>query len=106
MRRLSRMRSRLQVALMFSLLGGYSLAGFGGINCLGQATRLLNPCGTVLVCDPLEYDLMNYDLDDFPDFDVDPTCTIPGFCDGVPFPPAGQGQTGGDGGADTGGTTQ
>ena len=46
--------------------------------CLGTAEKLrnnVNPCGTILNCDPLEYDLM---FTDFPDWEVDPTCTIPG----------------------------
>ena len=41
-----------------------------------------NPCGTILNCDPVEYDLM---MNDWPDWSLDPTCTIPGQCGGV-FP--------------------
>lgn len=55
------------------------------VNCLGKVVRNVNPCGTVLNCDPIEYDLL---WADFPDFERDPTCTIPGLCGGVfPYDP-------------------
>ncbi len=59
---------------------------FPGAGCGSKILNNFNPCGTILNCDPLEYDLAF--SDGFPDYDVDPTCTIPGFCDeiNVPFP--------------------
>ncbi len=76
-----------------------------GTGCGGTLLRNVNPCGTILVCDPLEYDLTFIDY--FPNWNIDPTCTIPGLCGGTPFPPVpAQSATGG--GAlvgTTGGTT-
>jgi hypothetical protein len=51
-----------------------------GVTCEGLGQKLVhnvNPCGTVLNCNPVEYDLLTTD---FPDFSIDPTCTIPGQC--------------------------
>ena len=73
-------------------------------SCLTTAMRQFNPCGTIIDCNPLEYDYLVYGLpENAPDWDLDPTCTIPGFCGGTPFP------FGGGGGGGTtpaaGGTT-
>jgi len=51
--------------------------------CFSKLANNVNPCGVILVCDPVEYDLL---FQDFPDYNVDPTCTIPGLCGGTPFP--------------------
>ena len=57
------------------------------LNCLGTVARQINPCGTIIACDPLEYDYLVYDLpDNAPDWNLDPTCTLPGFCGYSPFP--------------------
>lgn len=51
-----------------------------GVTCQGVGEKLVNnvnPCGTILNCNPAEYDLVTTD---FPDYDKDPTCTIPGQC--------------------------
>ena len=53
-----------------------------GVGCLHTLARNFNPCGTVLICYPIEYDLLFHK---FPDYNIDPTCTIPVFCGGV-FP--------------------
>ncbi|GMU23928.1 MAG: hypothetical protein AMXMBFR13_40050 [Phycisphaerae bacterium] len=67
----------VQATMAAALMGTTFQAG-----CLGKVARNVNPCGTVLACDPLEYDLL---FTEYPDWDLDPTCTIPGFCGG-PFP--------------------
>ncbi len=55
------------------------------VECIGKVVRNVNPCGTILNCDPKEYDFMWQDK--FPDWDIDPTCTIPSMCGGVfPYP--------------------
>ena len=56
-----------------------------GVGCAEKIVNNVNPCGTILNCDPLEYDLA-FHQDDYPDWALDPTCTIPGFCGGTPFP--------------------
>lgn len=73
-----------------------------GVTCEGIGQKLVhnvNPCGTVLNCDPVEYDLLTTD---YPDFDKDPTCTIPGQC-GTVWPPT---DASGLGGAGTTTTTK
>lgn len=41
-----------------------------------------NPCGSILNCDPAQYEyLTEYDGPGI-DIDYDPTCTWPPFCDG------------------------
>lgn len=50
------------------------------VSCTGMGERVvngINPCGTILNCDPVEYDLLTRD---FPNWELDPTCTIPGQC--------------------------
>ena len=64
--------------------------------CAGKVLRNVNPCGTILNCDPLEYDLAFQE--NYPDWDADMTCTIPGLCGTTPDP-------GGVGGIGTIGTT-
>lgn len=66
------------------------------MSCSGVAqkvTHSINPCGTVFNCDPEEYDLLTTD---FPNWELDPTCTIPGQCGNggtYPLPPGGGGTT-------------
>jgi hypothetical protein len=67
----------LTLILSASLMG--SVCGLG---CIEKVANNFNPCGTILNCDPAEYDLM---MNNWPDWDLDPTCTIPGQCGGV-FP--------------------
>ncbi len=82
---MTRLMRWLQVVMAASLMGTVFQPGLG---CAGKIAKNFNPCGTFLVCDPLEYDLSWYEISDFPDYDVDPTCTIPGLCGAnTPFPP-------------------
>ena len=69
----------LSVALFLSAA---MTGSFGFTGCTEKVVKNFNPCGTILNCDPVEYDLM---MNDWPDWDLDPTCTIPGQCGGV-FP--------------------
>ncbi len=69
------------VRVVFVLASGTALA----LSCTGVGEKVrtnLNPCGTIITCDPVEYDLLTTD---YPDWNLDPTCTIPGQCDG-PYP--------------------
>jgi hypothetical protein len=86
----------LRLAMCTSLVGTMSAAG-----CLNKVGRNLNPCGTILNCDPAEWDWMMH-RNDYPDLDIDPTCVIPGMCGGSWPPTTGGGGAGGGGG---GGTT-
>jgi hypothetical protein len=74
-----------------------SLAAGGALLQLGacqpknvaQFVSTFNPCGTILNCDPIEYNFVasGYDGPGV-DFDVDPTCTYPPFCGPNAFTPA------------------
>lgn len=69
--------------------GAGLLLSITGMTCTGVGEKVINsvnPCGTVLNCDPVEYDLLTTD---FPDWNLDPTCTIPGQC-GTTWPPNSQ----------------
>lgn len=71
--------------------------------CITTLAKNFNPCGTILNCDPAEYDLM---MNDWPDWDLDPTCTIPGQCGGVfPYGGGGLGGTAGTTASTGGGTS-
>ena len=73
------------------------LSGIGG-----RIGKNINPCGTIIDCDPVEWDLM---FNSYPDWNLDPTCTIPGLCGGD-WPPSSANQGGTTtGGATTGGTS-
>ncbi len=78
--------TRVAMIVSTTLLAG-TLMGMPGIGCAGRVANNFNPCGTILDCDPLEYDLFTHR---FPDWSLDPTCTIPGMCGGV-FPFGGVG---------------
>ena len=66
------------------LLVAAAVSGAAGqFGCITAAVKNFNPCGTILVCDAYEWDIMMLD-GGFPDWDLDPTCTLPGSCgDGV-----------------------
>ena len=78
-KRLNRWQVGLRILLALAMGGTLVQLDLG---CLGTIAKNVNPCGTILNCDPVEYDLL---FADYPDWDTDPTCTIPGFCGG-PFP--------------------
>ena len=67
-------RIGLQILLASSVCG----ASFGMTGCLSSAVQNFNPCGTVLNCDPAEWDLMQMDPLQ-PNYDYNPTCPIPGL---------------------------
>ncbi|MBI4579778.1 MAG: hypothetical protein HY718_08755 [Planctomycetes bacterium] len=70
--RLSQWGVRIVAVMLSGILFELSCAGLGEV-----AVRNVNPCGTVFNCSPVEYDLLTTD---YPDWNVDPTCTIPGQC--------------------------
>jgi len=69
--------------------------GMIGAGC-HTAARWLNPCGTLLVCDPNAPDQGRLAWDryflDWPDYEADPTCTVPYSCGEWP-PAVGSGGT-------------
>jgi hypothetical protein len=78
---LSRLYQRL-IQISLATMTGLTLS----LSCSGAAekvTHTINPCGVVLNCNPEEYDLLTTD---FPNWNIDPTCTVPGQCSGNPWP--------------------
>lgn len=73
MKNLLRWRTGLQIVLAGSLCGTMFQAG-----CLGALGRNFNPCGTILACDPAEFDLLTIDPLE-PDYEFNPTCVLPGL---------------------------
>jgi hypothetical protein len=71
-------RIGIQIVLTSSVCG----ATYGLTGCLSSVATNFNPCGTVLTCDPAEWDLMLMDPTE-PNYDYNPTCSIPGLlnCD-------------------------
>lgn len=78
MRRLPR-----ALGAMFALAAFGTLFQVGGCG-VGDAVSYvmnLNPCGTILNCDPYSYEYTtNYDGPGV-DIDFDPTCTWPPYCE-------------------------
>lgn len=80
------MQSRCMRTVVRPLLAVLMAGSLFGFSCSGAGEKLIknvNPCGTILNCDPLEYDLITME---FPDWEVDPSCTMPGLCTPVAFP--------------------
>ena len=67
-------RIGLQLLLASSVCG----ATYSATGCLSAAATNFNPCGTVLNCDPAEFDLLTIDPTQ-PNYDFNPTCAIPGL---------------------------
>ena len=82
------MRNRVVRKLLLVMAGGIVFQ-FGGcfqpsgiFNFLGN----FNPCGSVLLCDPLEYRFLTSGYQGpGVDPEIDPACTFPPFCVGDPF---------------------
>ena len=74
--------------VVVSLALGGSVLQLGFLPDCTSLLRVFNPCGSILgFCEPEDLDLML--ADGIPDFDLDPTCTIPfatgGNCAGGPI---------------------
>jgi len=84
-----------------SVFGG-SCIGLGNLQSVGGSLiRSINPCGTILDCNPLEFDLLFNDVTT-PDFNECPISVLPQDCVGV-FPPTDPGAGGGAGAGGIGG---
>jgi hypothetical protein len=61
---------------------------FGGCGLadLGQYIANLNPCGTILACDPVYYNFVRSGYSGpGANPDIDPACTYPPYCANDPF---------------------
>ena len=60
--------------------------GFVGCGDVGRFVANINPCGTILNCDPVQYRFVTSGYDGpGADPDIDPACTYPPFCPEDPF---------------------
>ena len=74
-----------------TLLGGPFILGILG-DCddkLVQATRYVDPCGTIFSTDFCHPGYFETQAADIGDWSIDPTCPIPGGCQDDPFQPLG-----------------
>lgn len=80
---LSRLLRLVPIAIMVGTccqFGGCTLSG------IGQYIANINPCGTLLDCDPVEYRFVTSGYDGpGADPDIDPACTFPPYCADDPF---------------------
>ncbi len=63
----------------------------GGCSLVGNLVKSINPCGTIIDCNPIEYDLLFRGVE-APDFEACPISVFPQDCVGV-YPPTGGGGT-------------
>jgi hypothetical protein len=78
-----RFHGLLRMCLLAAAVGTVLPAGCGS---LGQAVANFNPCGTILNCDPVQYNFIRSGYKGpGADPDVDPSCTYPPYCTGDPF---------------------
>jgi len=69
-------------ALLMTLAGGMVFANIG---CF-EALLMVNPCGTILNCDPDFWQFTVYPALTVPNWELDPSCVIPGACGDWPPP--------------------
>ena len=80
-------RTRFLRFMSVAVVGG-ALSQLGGCSLTGLTDYLtsFNPCGSILLCDPLEFRFLSSGYQG-PGVDpaIDPACTFPPFCVGDPF---------------------
>lgn len=74
----------LRIAVAVAV-GGMALRAVG-CGSIAQYIANINPCGTILNCDPVEYSFIRSGYEG-PGANpgVDPACTFPPFCENDPF---------------------
>ena len=89
-RRKQKVRRGLKGVAMI-LLGGPFMLGFIGTcdDKLVQATRYVDPCGTIFSSDFCHPGFFETQAANVADWSIDPTCPIPGACQTDPYQPLG-----------------
>ncbi len=82
--------NRLFFALSTLGVGMTQLNGCGLGSIASDLAGSVNPCGTILDCDPAEFDLL-FRENEYPDFDRCPISVFPQDCEGFPFNQGGGG---------------
>lgn len=79
-------RHALRLLSIATITGVCCQFGGCGLGDLGSFLGKINPCGTVLNCDPVEYRFVTSGYKGpGADPDIDPACTYPPFCTDDPF---------------------
>jgi hypothetical protein len=77
-------RNRWRILTAITLAG--TIFQFGPCVNAVQFLRGVNPCGTILACDPTTFNFLTSGYSGpGVDPDIDPACTFPPFCDNDPF---------------------
>ena len=84
-----RLRRSLTARVTTLAIGGscFQLAGCDTLELAASAIGGINPCGTILACDPQEYAFVTSGIDG-PGVrpDIDPYCVYPPFCSATQDP--------------------
>ncbi len=76
----------LVLATLTMVVGTCFQLGGCGLADLGQYIANLNPCGTILACDPVYYTFVRSGYSGpGANPDIDPACTYPPYCANDPF---------------------
>ena len=81
---MSKTRKR-RIATMLLMLAPLTATTFAP-GCLETALLAANPCGTILNCDPDFWQFTVYPALTVPNWELDPSCVIPGACGDWPPP--------------------
>jgi hypothetical protein len=84
-------RNAFLLTVLTALAGTLFQLGGCDLGELGKYIANINPCGTILNCNPVEYQFIKSDYSGpGADPNIDPTCTFPPYCPaaGDPFVPA------------------
>jgi hypothetical protein len=80
------MPSRLRTAIFVAFVAAVAGACMGGCGDIGPYLANINPCGTILNCDPVAYNFVTSGYKGpGADPSIDPACTYPPYCTGDPF---------------------
>ena len=81
---MQRLRRRITVLATVLAVGGacFQVGGCNAFELLSSAVSSINPCGTILACNPQEYAFLKSGIDG-PGANpyLDPFCVFPPFCD-------------------------
>lgn len=78
-----RFQRRLATFVTVLAVGGscFQIGGCNAFEALSSAVSNINPCGTILACDPQQYAFITSGIDGpGANPDIDPYCVFPPFC--------------------------
>ncbi|MBN1345550.1 MAG: hypothetical protein JXQ73_22850 [Phycisphaerae bacterium] len=69
-----------RIAVMLLIVAPLIATTFSSSTCMETTLLALNPCGTVLDCSPADWFSVVWPVVEAPNYDRDPSCTIPFLC--------------------------